>query len=109
MATFFIFETVTREGALSVADAPERSKLVPDVAAGYGVRVLEWYFTLAEFDFIMKVEADDEKAVAAFALALRRSGNIRAEVISAYSPEEWTSMVGQITAQTHMAAPDQND
>jgi uncharacterized protein with GYD domain len=99
VATYFILETVTREAAMTVDEAPVRAARVPAVAARFGVDLIEWHFTLADFDFLMKVEADDEDAVTAFSLALSRSGNVRTQVVRAYSPEGWTQIVGRVTSQ----------
>lgn len=88
MPTYFITETVTREGMMSVEDAPRRSEGVVDAAAAFGVEVVEFFFTTGPFDFITKVEAPDEESVAAFTTAVRRSGNVTARASRAFTPEE---------------------
>lgn len=96
MAKYFILETNTREALLSMKEAPARSKGVPELARRYGVEILEWFYTTGEFDFVMKVEADDPDAVAVFALALRRSGNVTIKVLRAYEPEAWADLVDRV-------------
>ena len=75
MATYFIIETVTREGMITVREAPKRSAGVVVLAGKFGVEVKEWFYTVGPFDFIMKVTAPDDEALAAFVMAVRASGN----------------------------------
>ena len=96
MATYFVIETVTREGMLTVKDAPERASGVVSVAAKYGVTVSEWFYTTGGSDFLMKCEAADEEAMAVFVMSLRRSGNVTVSVLRAYQPEQWAGLVERV-------------
>ena len=96
MNVYFIIETVTREGMLTVDQAPERAKGVIGLAARYGATVTEWYYTLGDSDFIMRLEAPDDESVAVFCMALRRSGNVTVRSLKALTPETWTALVERI-------------
>ena len=96
MNTYFITETVTREGMMTVSEAPARSDGVVEAAAAFGVVVDQFFFTTGPFDFIMQVSAPDDESVAAFVMALRRSGNVEAQMMRAFSPDEWKSIVGRL-------------
>ena len=96
MNTYYITEEVTREGMISVVDAPDRARGVVAFAARFGVRVEEFHYCMAHFDFIMKVSAPDDESVSAFAMAVRRSGNVTARVTRAFSPQEWESIVARL-------------
>lgn len=96
MATYFVLETVTREGMLTVDEAPARSRGVIKLADRYGVSVVEWFFTTGDADFIMKVEAPDDDSIAVFLMALRRSGNVTVRLLKAYLPEAWAALVERI-------------
>ena len=97
MNTYYITEEVTREGMMSVDEAPERAKGVVAFAASLGVKVEEFHYCMAHFDFIMKVSAPDDETVSAFAMAVRRSGNVTAKVTRAFTPDEWGSIVGRLS------------
>lgn len=97
MATYFITETVTREGMMTVDEAPKRAEGVVEAARGFGVEIQEWFFTVGPFDFIMKVEAPDHESVTAFVMAVRRSGNVTADLLRAYTPHEWAGLVGRLS------------
>ncbi len=96
MNTYFITETVTREGMMTVTEAPRRSEGVEAAAAAFEVEIVEWFFTTGPFDFIMKVNAPNDEAAAAFVMAVRRSGNVTAQMTRAFTPGEWKDIVGRI-------------
>ena len=97
MPTYFITEVVTREGMMSVDEAPARAKGVVDAAAGFGLELVEFYFTTGPHDFIMKVESPDDESVAAFVMAVRKSGNVTAQSFRAFSPDEWAGIVVRLS------------
>jgi uncharacterized protein with GYD domain len=96
MATYFILETSTREGSTTVRDAPRRSQGVVAAAERMGVRVVEWFYTIGPFDFLMKAEAPDDEAIAAFVMSINAGGNVAAKYYRAFTPAEWTALVGRL-------------
>lgn len=96
MATYFIIETVTREGMTTVSDAPSRAAEGGALAERLGVTVKEVFFTPGPFDFISKVEAERAEDVEAFVMAMRQTGNIEAYSVRAYTPDEWAGMVRRL-------------
>ena len=81
---------------VTVKDAPGRSAEVVNVAQKYGVTVVDWYYTLGTSDFIMRIDAPDDDAVAVFTMGLRRSGNVTVEVLKCYTPDDWSALVEKI-------------
>ena len=96
MQTYFILETGTAAGAATVREAPKRSEGVISAGERMGVKIHEWFFTLAPFDFIMKVEAPNDETVAAFVMAINASGNVHAKFYRAYTPGEWKDIVARL-------------
>lgn len=96
MATYFILEKVTREGMMTVKEAPQRAAGVVEAARKFGVELVEFFFTVGSCDFIMRVESPDDESVAAFVMAVRASGNVTAESMRAFTPEEWSAIVQRI-------------
>ncbi len=96
MATYFILETSTRDGAMSVKSAPERSKGVVASGEKMGVRIIEWFYAIGPFDFIMKAEAPDDETMAAFIIAINAGGNVTAKYYRVYTPQAWTALVGRL-------------
>lgn len=96
MATYFIVETSTSAGMSTVREAPKRSGGVVESGKRMGVTVLEWFFVVGPFDFIMKAEAPDDETIAAFVMAINSGGNVTAKFYRAYTPEAWTQIVGRL-------------
>jgi uncharacterized protein with GYD domain len=96
MKTYFITEDVTREGMMSIDEAPERAKGVVAFAASMGVTVEEFFYCTANFDFVMKVSAPDDESAAAFCMAVRRTGNVTAKLTRAFTPDEWGAIVAKL-------------
>jgi uncharacterized protein with GYD domain len=96
MPTYYITEDVTREGMMTIEEAPERAKGVVAFAASMGVTVEEFMFCTAHFDFVMKVTAPDDESAAAFCMAVRRTGNVTAKLTRAFTPEEWGGIVARL-------------
>jgi uncharacterized protein with GYD domain len=61
-----------------------------------GVTVEEFFYCTAHFDFIMKVTAPSEEVVAAFCMAVRRTGNVTAKLSRAFTPDEWGGIVARL-------------
>lgn len=97
MPIYFVLETVTREGMMTVDEAPARAARVVEVGDAYGAHVVEWFFTTGSADFVMKIEAPDDDTMAVFTMALRRSGNVTVKVLRAYTPETWRGFVERLT------------
>ena len=96
MPLYFITEFTTREGMMTVTDAPERSKGVIEFAAKLNCTIIEWFYCMNNFDFIMKVEAPDDESINSLVMAVRRSGNVTAQVTRAFTPDEWAGIVNRL-------------
>ncbi|MCR9135272.1 MAG: GYD domain-containing protein [Alphaproteobacteria bacterium] len=96
MPLYFVTENVTREASMSVKEAPARAKGVVEFAASMNVTIIEFFYCMNLFDFIMKVEAPDDETVAAFAMAVQKSGNVTAQVTRAFSQGEWEDLVDRL-------------
>ena len=96
MATYFLIENSTSQGLASIKSAPERAGGVVELAKSFGVEVIEWFFTIGPFDYIMKLEAPDDESVAAFRLAIGSKGVVTVQSLKAFTPGEWASIIARI-------------
>jgi uncharacterized protein with GYD domain len=96
MPTYFITEVVTREGKMTVTEAPERAKGIVALGAKFNVNVVEFFYCMSNVDFIMKVIAPDDESAKAFTIAVQKSGNVTAQVTRAFDPDEWAAMVKRV-------------
>ncbi len=77
MPTFVVFSKLTDKGAQTVFERPERVREVNRELEEMGVRVVEQYVMLGEWDFLNIVEAPDEPTLLAALTNLNMRGTIR--------------------------------
>jgi len=54
------------------------------------------YWTLGHYDLVAIVEAPDDKAATAFALAVGAAGNVRTQTLRAFGREEMNGILGKL-------------
>ena len=96
MATFIALGNFTDQGIRSVKDTTKRSDAVREMANRYGVTMKQIYWTLGRYDVVTVVEAPNDEAVTAFALAIGAAGNVRTESLRAFSKEEMAGILGKL-------------
>jgi len=96
MATFISLGNFTDQGIRSVKDSTKRADAVRDLAKKYGATVKEIYWTLGRYDVVTVIEAPNDEAATAFALAVGSAGNVRTESLRAFSKEEMNGILGKL-------------
>jgi len=96
MATFIALGNFTEQGIRSVKETTKRADAVREAASRYGVTMKQIYWTLGSYDLVTVVEAPNEEAVTAFALAVGSAGNIRTQTLRAFSKEEMNGILGKL-------------
>ena len=96
MPLCFITEDVTREGIMTIKEAPERAKGVVAFASSFNVEIIEFFYCMGNFDFIMKVVTPVDESVNAFVMVVRKTGNVTAKATRAFNPEEWADIVNRL-------------
>jgi uncharacterized protein with GYD domain len=96
MATFIALGNFTEQGIRSVKETTKRADAVREAASRYGVTMKQIYWTLGSYDIVTVVEAPNEEAVTAFALAVGSAGNIRTQTLRAFSKEEMNGILGKL-------------
>lgn len=96
MATFIALGNFTEQGIKSVKETTKRADAIRELAARYGVTMKQIYWTLGRYDVVTVVEAPNDEAVTAFALAIGAAGNVRTESLRAFSKEEMSGILGKL-------------
>jgi uncharacterized protein with GYD domain len=93
MATYICLSSFTDQGIRSVKETTQRADAVRDSAKKFGVSVKEIYWTLGNVDVVAIFEAPDETAMTAFALTLGSAGNVRTQLLRAFTKEEMKGVI----------------
>ncbi len=81
MALYVILSSLTEEGAKTLKEKPGRVKEVNEELAKMGVKVLDQYAVLGDFDFLNIVEAPDTQTMAKAAIELGSRGTLRTKTL----------------------------
>jgi uncharacterized protein with GYD domain len=96
MATFVTLYKLTEQGVSNIKESPQRIKAGIKAMEAVGGKVIGFYSTMGEYDFVGIAEIEDEEAAVAFTLALGAQGNIRSTTMRAYTVDDFTRIVGKI-------------
>ena len=90
MPTYIMLTHLTPDGVKTVKDNPGRVQEVNREVEQLGVKVLNQWATLGEYDFVSVVEAPDEKAMAKLSVEMGSRGTVQNETMTAIAVEEFT-------------------
>ena len=96
MVTYVGLMTFTDKGIQSVRDTTKRAAATREAAKKVGVNMREILWTMGEFDLVSIIEAEDERALAAFSLATATQGNVRFHSLRAYSASEMDEILAKL-------------
>jgi uncharacterized protein with GYD domain len=90
MAVFIMLTKLTPNGVKTIKDNPGRVQEVNREVEQLGVKVLNQWATLGEYDYVSVLEASDEKAMAKVSVELGSRGTTSNETMAASPAEEFT-------------------
>lgn len=97
MATYILLGNFTDQGVRSVRDTMQRADAARELGRKVGVTVKDVYWTLGQYDVALTAEAPDDEAMTTFALSIGSLGNVRTQVLRAFTPDEMGRIVGRMT------------
>jgi uncharacterized protein with GYD domain len=104
MATYIVLNNFTDQGIRGVRETTNRADAIREMGSKFGVNMKDVYWTLGSVDVVTIVEASDEASATAFALAIGAAGNVRTQVLRAFTQEEMKPILGKLV-QAKVAAP----
>jgi uncharacterized protein with GYD domain len=89
MPHYVMLSTIGPDGASTLRENPERIKAVNAEVEAMGVRVLEQYALLGDYDFLNIVEAPDNETMARMAISLGARGTLKTRTMPAIPIDEF--------------------
>jgi uncharacterized protein with GYD domain len=89
MAVFIMLTKLTSNGVRTIKDNPGRIQEVNREVEQLGVKVLNQWATLGEYDFVSVVEAPDETTMAKVSVELGSRGTTTNETMAAIPAEDF--------------------
>ena len=96
MKTYIALCHFTDQGIRSVQDTTKRADAVRELAKKFGASMSQLYWTSGRYDLVAVIEADDEESANAFGLSIGAAGNIRTEMLRAFSKDEMNAILGKM-------------
>ena len=91
MPTFIMLTRLTADGVKTLKDNPTRVQEVNKEVEQLGVKVVNQWATLGEYDFVSVVEAPDEKTRATLSVEMGSRGTTTNETMTAIPVDEFVS------------------
>jgi uncharacterized protein with GYD domain len=87
-ATYILLGKFTEQGIRAIKDTTKRAEAARQLGSKLGVTIRETYWTLGRYDVALIAEAPNEEAMTTFALSVGSLGNVRTEILRAFTPGE---------------------
>ena len=91
MPTYIMLTRLTSDGVKTLKDNPTRVHEVTKEVEQLGVKVLNQWATLGEYDFVSVVEAPDEKTMAKLSVEMGSRGTTTNETMTAIPVDEFVA------------------
>lgn len=98
MATFITTIKFTQQGIKGINDTTKRATAFKAAAKKLGVKVLNTYWTLGDYDGLLILEAPDDETATTALLHLGAAGNVHTTTCRAFTAAE----MDKITSQVHV-------
>lgn len=96
MVTYIGLMKFTDKGIASVKDTTKRAAAAREVAGRFGVTMREIYWTLGEYDLACVLDGQDEASVTAFTLAIASQGNVKSQLLRAFTAAETDKILAKL-------------
>jgi uncharacterized protein with GYD domain len=93
MSTYIMLMNYTEQGIRNIKGSPKRADAARFLAKSCGAELKYLYLTMGEYDLIAMVEAENDDAVAKFALALGSIGNVRSTTLKTFTEQEYRNII----------------
>jgi len=96
MATYIALMKFTDQGIRNVKDTTKRAAAVKKAAKKFGASMTQLYWTLGQYDLVSIIETKNDESATAFALFIGSAGNIRTQILRAFSTDEMDGILGKL-------------
>ena len=96
MATYIVLLQWTDQGIRNYKDTVKRAASANDVASKAGVKFIEMFWTLGQYDLAILAEAPDDEAITAVMLKIASLGNVKSQTIRAFRSKEMEAILKKV-------------
>ena len=96
MATYIVLMNYTEQGIKTVKDAPKRIDALEAMVKKAGGKLVGYYATMGQYDYVAIAEGPDDETAMAQLLAMGMLGNVRTTTLKAFSRQEFAKIVTKL-------------
>jgi uncharacterized protein with GYD domain len=96
MHTYIVLMKLTDQGIRAAKDAPDRIEAGIHSMEALGGKVMGFYATLGEYDYVACVEAPNEAIVMRYLLAFGAAGDVRTTTMKALTHKEFEEIARKL-------------
>lgn len=96
MATYIVLMNLTEKGIKGIKDAPAAVKATEAAVEAAGGKVLGFYVTMGQYDYVSIAEGPDDETAMVQLLALAAGGNVRTTTLKAFTLDEFKGIVERL-------------
>jgi uncharacterized protein with GYD domain len=96
MTHYVILMKLTEQGAKTIKDAPARVEAAFKAGEALGGKVLSFFLTMGEYDYVAVVEGTTDENMAVFLLGLGKLGNVKCTTLKSFTLEEFKGLVKRV-------------
>jgi uncharacterized protein with GYD domain len=96
MPMYITLFNVTEKGMKNIKDAPNRIEEGIKAAESIGGKLIGFYATMGEYDYVSIGEAPSDEVHMTFLLGLAAQGYVRTKTLKAFTKEELGEMISKL-------------
>ena len=96
MPIYITLFNLTEQGIKNIKDAPERIEEGIKAAESIGGKLIGFYATMGEYDYVSIGEAPSDEVHMTFLLGLAAQGYVRTKTLKAFTKEELGEMISKL-------------
>jgi uncharacterized protein with GYD domain len=93
MAIWVSLVNLTDQGIKNIKQGPERLEEAANRIEEVGGKLLGFYLTMGDYDYVTIVEGPSDEVAMTFLMGLGAAGNIRTKTLKAFTLDEFKAMV----------------
>ena len=96
MPMYITLFNITEQGMKNIKDAPKRIEEGIKAAESIGGKLIGFYATMGEYDYVSIGEAPSDEVHMTFLLGLAAQGYVRTKTLKAFTKEELGEMIAKL-------------
>ena len=96
MATYIMLMKLTDQGIKDIKNAPQRIEQGAKTAEAMGGKMIGFYTTMGEYDYVLIGECPSDEVMMTFLLGISSLGNVRTTTLKAFTAEKFAELLKKL-------------